>query len=93
MLRGTIVRVNDKIKPAHLAGAVGIAIELMDSGYIKVITRSAPPNPGYLVDLCYPPDTLDILEPPVELAVDHAPVFSAPRRPDMTRVMKRHPPA
>lgn len=63
MLRGTLVRVNDKVKPKHLKGATGIALERMKSGYIRVLERYK----GWLTDICYPEDTLDIIEPPVEL--------------------------
>lgn len=73
MLRGTKVRVNGnefnsgrKIcrNPEHLIGKTGIAIERMNSGYIKVLTVD---EEGYLIDHCYPEDTLDVIEPPVEL--------------------------
>ncbi|MBA7663072.1 hypothetical protein ES703_71110 [subsurface metagenome] len=73
MLRGTLVKVNGneyksgrKMKrlPEHLIGDTGIALERMNSGYIKVLTVD---KEGYLIDLCYPEDTLDIIEPPVEL--------------------------
>ena len=75
MLRGTVVRVNDKEfrgglrgKMIHLrrglVGKSGIALERMkDSGYIKVLQEYE----GHLVDCCYPEHTLDIVEPPVEL--------------------------
>ena len=64
MLRGTLVRVNDKIMPKHLKGGTGIVLERMkNSGYIRVLERYQ----GWLTDICYPEDTLDIIEPPVEL--------------------------
>lgn len=64
MLRGTIVKVNDKVKAAHLAGTVGIAVErVKNSGYIKVHSYYK----GFITDLCYSEAELDIVEPPVEL--------------------------
>ena len=64
MLRGTLVTVNDKANPKHLAGKRGIALErIKSSGYIRVLQRYQ----GYLTELCYPEDNLDILEPPMEL--------------------------
>lgn len=64
MLRGTIVRVNDKVKPKHLKGTIGIAVErIKDSGYIKIHSHYQ----GFITDICYPEDELDVVEPPVEL--------------------------
>ncbi|GAJ12701.1 unnamed protein product [marine sediment metagenome] len=64
MLRGTVVRVNDKVKPKHLKGTVGIAVErITNSGYIKVHSKYE----GYITGLCYPEDNLDIIENPIEL--------------------------
>ncbi len=68
MLRGTIVKVNDKVKPPRLKGTVGIAVERMKGrgkkiGYIRVISRYQ----GWLTDLAYSEDELDIIEPPIEL--------------------------
>ena len=73
MLRGTKVRVSDRqfksgrrmtTMPKHLIGTEVIALERMkNSGYIKVLSE----YDGYLTDLCYPEEILDIIELPVEL--------------------------
>jgi len=73
MLRGTLVEVNgNKFKsgrtmislPKHLIGKKGIALRrIKNSGYIQVLQKYK----GDLIDLCYPENTLDIIEPPVEL--------------------------
>lgn len=65
MMRGTKVRINDKANPPHLRGGEGIALErAKNSGYIKVLERI---KNGWLCDVCYPEECLDILEPPIEL--------------------------
>lgn len=64
MLRGTFVKVNNKCKVKHLKGTTGIALERMKtSGYIRILSHYE----GYLTDVCYREEELDIVEPPVEL--------------------------
>jgi len=65
MLRGSIVRVNNKCKAKHLIGTMGIAARRskQNSKYIAVHSKYE----GYLTDLCYQEDELDVVEPPVEL--------------------------
>lgn len=73
MLRGTLVKVNSNeykagrkmvCLPKHLIGKRGIALRrIKNSGYIQVLQTYE----GYLVDSCYPENTLDIIEPPIEL--------------------------
>jgi len=65
MLRGTIVRVNDKSKVKHLIGTTGIAVSRSKRypNYIKVHSR----YDGYITDLSYREEELDVVEPPIEL--------------------------
>jgi len=72
MLRGTLVKTNSNSfksdgkmirLPKHLIGKTGIALRRRKSGYIQVLQGYE----GSLIDLCYPEETLDIVELPVEL--------------------------
>lgn len=64
MLRGTIVKINDKAKASHLIGRIGVAVERTKRGRIKVIHQDSE---GFHVDIYYAEDNLDIIEPPIEL--------------------------
>lgn len=76
MQRGSLVRVTDREykaskrkvghTPPHLVGGTGIALErIKSSGWIRVLQEDK--ESGLLMGICYPPETLDVLEPPTEL--------------------------
>ena len=66
MLRGTIVKVNDKCKAPHLIGTMAIVIgrSKCDKRYIKVHQKT---NEGFIVDIAYLENELDVVESPVEI--------------------------
>ena len=66
MLRGTLVKVNDKCKLKHLVGttALVVARHKYDERYIKVHQKTSE---GFIVDICFKETELDIMEPPVEV--------------------------
>ena len=64
MLRGTIVKVNDKVRVPHLVAMVGIAVERNKLGRIKVLHQHPE---GFIVALYHAEDQLDIIEAPIEL--------------------------
>ena len=64
MLRGSLVRVNNKEKVKTLRGTIGIVIDrVKKTGYIRLYSKYE----GYIVALCFPEDSLDIIEGPIEL--------------------------
>ena len=65
MLRGTRVRLNNKVKPLHLVGDEGFAFSRSKkTGYIEVLFYDKDVD---WVSLWFSEDTLDIIEPPIEL--------------------------
>jgi len=64
MLRGTLVIVNDKVKPPHLKGTVGIVVgRSSKTGHIEVYSEYE----GYTTNIYYPEECLEVLEAPKEL--------------------------
>lgn len=64
MLRGTLVKVNNKSNLEYLIGLTGFAMARnKKSGYIKVYHKYE----GAIIYLCFKEEHLDIIEPPVEL--------------------------
>jgi len=64
MLRGTLVKVNNKCNLEHLIGLTGMAIARnKKSGYIKVYHKYE----GAIIYLCFKEEHLDIIEPPIEI--------------------------
>lgn len=64
MLRGTLVKVNDKTNLEHLIGLIGFAMARnKKSGYIKMYHKYE----GMIIYLYFKEEHLDIIEPPVEL--------------------------
>ena len=64
MLRGTLVKVNEKCNLEHVIGLTGFAMARnKKSGYIKVYHYYH----SIIIYLCFKEDHLDIIEPPPEI--------------------------